>query len=284
MVHNHEHLGLIVRQDKVAKSGTIYPFNTAYNGNFIGENFSIEINDCTPNQKILDFVYYYQLSFPLKKVKRLSEFTLDEITNIYFSKSSLPKIGEFDPKFQLIYFCNKLFANYYNNELTKDYKNILENIDSYHEKFNFEETINNYKLKLNYSHSHKAGDDDSFSVDIINEPIQYPYHIDPYIVNLLPKIYVNRLDEIQFRHWMDIKSDYEEGQKRIDLIYLDKLEQTIKFRAKSLYSKEDHKLQLKGLINEKMRELINMYLNRVNTNIKDLYIMLLTRYLDLNNS
>lgn len=158
-------------------------------------------------------------------------------------------------RYMLCYCCSELIDIVITTDI-KPYKNLLENIDEYISNFNFETSLNDYSVELIKGGRNKPGDDDSAWAYINSNNPDNISKQDLYMLDLLPDIHIETFKDRGFQPYRTMLEAYDSEK---DENKAKKLNDSIKSRAKFLYSVDEHRENLEELLKGKIKQIRSDY-------------------------
>lgn len=150
----------------------------------------------------------------------------------------------------------KEFSDHILNAYCKNAQEMLDNIEDHVSSVDFDNLFEKYKINIYSGGRSKPGDDDSAFCNIISSNFLDKSDYDLYIDDLLPKINISVFTDSGFIYWRRMLVDYLESEDyAYQKDFAQDLNETVRFRAKKLYSKERHLKELRKLLIKKMEDI-----------------------------
>lgn len=159
----------------------------------------------------------------------------------------------------LLCFQNKEILDHFIAHEKKPYEEFLNNIDNYLNSIDFNNIINDYKVSLNIGEINKPGKETIAYADIESTHILEIHKFDSYLKDLFPEISIQKINRKGYGHYNKILEDYDSSRDEKEA---EKINDTIKFRANTLYSLEKHRQVLEAEIKQKLSYIPHFLANK----------------------
>jgi hypothetical protein len=161
----------------------------------------------------------------------------------------------YSDKYLLGYQNNTLFQTFVEEKLFP-YKTLLNQIYNHVDNTDFQTIFENYSVSVTKGGRNKPGDDDSAWAYIQSSTLPRHFEFDLYLNDLFPLISIKTFEDSGFTPYGKMLELYNSSEDEIEA---EKLNLSIKFRAKTFYSKEDHLSKLKKGLIAKIDQIQNEY-------------------------